>query len=235
MNEKLTYLSVNFFTIIFPFIFSFDKKIRFYRKWKCAFTAILISGLFFLVWDNIFTFKGVWYFNHQYTIGIRIFKLPIEEILFFVTVPYASLFVYEAVKYYFPDSVSEKISRLLLYVIIGFFIVLSLLYHERLYTFFVAIFLVLGLFASIILFNNKTLGYIFISYTLLTIPFLIVNGILTGSFLHRPIVLYNNYENLGIKIMTIPIEDAFYSLLMLILSVAIYEKIQPSQKNSASN
>lgn len=235
MNEKLTYLLVNLFTILFPFIFSFDKNIKFYRKWKYAFPAIIITGIFFIIWDNIFTSLGVWHFNENYIIGIRILKLPFEEILFFITVPYASLFVYEAVRFYFPTGLPVKLSRFILFGILGFVLVLACSNYGKLYTFFVSIFLVAGIVVILNFLKYISLGYIIISYSLLLFPFFIVNGILTGSFLQRSVVLYNNYENLGIRILTIPVEDAIYSLLMLILNVIIYEKIQLNQKSSESD
>jgi ligand-binding SRPBCC domain-containing protein len=56
-------------------------------------------------------------------------------------------------------------------------------------------------------------------------PFLIVNGILTGSFLADPVVWYNNQENLALRIFTIPIEDFVYGLLLFLMNVTIYEKL----------
>ena len=55
------------------------------------------------------------------------------------------------------------------------------------------------------------------------IPFLIVNGFLTGSFTDQPIVSYNDEQNLGIRLLNIPFEDIFYCFNILVLVVAVYE------------
>jgi lycopene cyclase domain-containing protein len=61
-------------------------------------------------------------------------------------------------------------------------------------------------------------------YLFLLIPFFIVNGILTGTGLEAPIVWYNNQENLGVRLLTIPIEDTFYGFELIVLNVFFYEK-----------
>ena len=53
-----------------------------------------------------------------------------------------------------------------------------------------------------------------------------MNGILTGSFLETPIVNYNNFENLGIRVFTVPIEDIGYCFSMLFGNLMIYETLQ---------
>ena len=61
-----------------------------------------------------------------------------------------------------------------------------------------------------------------VSFAIVLIPFLIVNGFLTAI----PVVLYNTEENLGIRIYTIPFEDIFYGMLLVMMDIAIYEKIR---------
>ncbi|MGB9591461.1 MAG: lycopene cyclase domain-containing protein, partial [Candidatus Kryptoniota bacterium] len=50
----------------------------------------------FVVWDILAVEAGVWSFNRSYIIGIRFAQLPLEEILFFISVPVASILVWEA-------------------------------------------------------------------------------------------------------------------------------------------
>jgi lycopene cyclase domain-containing protein len=63
------------------------------------------------------------------------------------------------------------------------------------------------------------------------IPFLLINGVLTAI----PIVWYNNDFNLGIRLYSIPIEDAYYSMLLLLLPVTVFELIQARRKHLAVN
>jgi hypothetical protein len=48
---------------------------------------------------------------------------------------------------------------------------------------------------------------------------LLVNGVLTAV----PIVWYNDQHNLSLRIGTIPVEDTLYSMLLLLLTITLYE------------
>lgn len=70
------------------------------------------------------------------------------------------------------------------------------------------------------------MGRFYFAFAIILIPFFIVNGVLTGSFLEEPVVWYNNEENLGIRLGTIPVEDAVYGMLMLLIPITIWEKLE---------
>jgi lycopene cyclase domain-containing protein len=100
-----------------------------------------------------------------------------------------------------------------------------LIHYDKLYT---AInYSVLVLLLTYTVFKTPTiLNTFFITFLIVLIPFSIVNGILTGSFIDEPVVIYNNAENLGIRLGTIPIEDVGYAFSMLLMSVVLIHKIE---------
>ena len=57
------------------------------------------------------------------------------------------------------------------------------------------------------------------------IPFILVNGALTGLFLNQYVVWYNQNEILGLHLFTIPIEDIFYSYQLILLNIIVYKNI----------
>lgn len=220
MSLKLTYLAINFFSVLFPFLLSFDKKVAYYKRWKELFKSIFIVGLFFIVWDIFFTKIGVWSFNPQYIIGIYFMGLPLEEILFFIFVPYASIFIYDCYKAYFKYRVNEKIGKKICIYSGVILLIFGFIHFDKHYTFYNSLFGSLLLLYHGLINKKYVLGAFFIPYLIHLIPFLIVNGFLTAI----PVVIYNNLENLGIRIYTIPVEDTIYALTMMLGVITFYEK-----------
>jgi lycopene cyclase domain-containing protein len=53
-----------------------------------------------------------------------------------------------------------------------------------------------------------------------------VNGVLTGFFTDEPVVWYSEDHITGIRIGTIPLEDLYYNLSMLLPIVLIHEALK---------
>jgi len=215
---KFAYLLINLLTILFPVILSFDKRVQFYKSWKYIFPGLFISGLVFLVWDHLFTVLDVWSFNPEYILGIYILQLPIEEILFFITVPFACIFIYECLNYYIQKDLLHRVSRAISMMLIVISAICLLMFYDRVYT--LISFSLLSVVLIYAEFKQKTnLGRFYLAYLVSLIPFYIVNGILTSV----PIVLYNDAENMSLRVGTIPFEDHFYSMSMLLMNILLFE------------
>lgn len=108
------YLLLNLGSFSIPFAYSFEKNMRFIRHWKAVFLSLIIVATIFLIWDAIFTANGVWGFNPDYHLNIFLFKMPIEEWMFFFCIPYASIFIHYSLAYFKPDLLlSEKITKVI--------------------------------------------------------------------------------------------------------------------------
>lgn len=233
MNAHFTYFLILAASLAGPLLLSFDKKVAYYKKWKYLFPAILFPALFFLVWDELKTRAAVWSFNEAYITGVKISSLPIEEVFFFFIVPYCCVFVYECIISYFPKVKNKRLGRSLLIFSAVCFFVAALLTYGKAYTFYTSLFNALFITALVIFkkwFKGFDASSFFVSYLVVVIPFLIVNGFLTGI----PVVLYNDAENLGVRIFSflpwpmnhIPFEDIFYGMLLTLMNIALFEKFR---------
>jgi lycopene cyclase domain-containing protein len=220
------YLFLNIASFFVPFLYSFESRMKYIKRWKAVFTAIAITAIVFIVWDIIFTKIGVWSFNPRYHSGIEFFDLPIEEWLFFICIPYASIFIHFAFHYFFPKvSLSDKTVRVVYLILMAVLLPTIVLHYDKWYTAVNYSFLILVLTYTILK-APTILNTFFITFLIILIPFSIVNGILTGSFIDEPVVSYNNAENLGIRLGTIPIEDIGYAFSMLLMSLVLIKKIE---------
>mgnify|MGYP001003048560 CR=1 FL=1 len=221
-----TYLIINILTILIPFLFSFERRVGFYKKWRFILPAIIITAVIFIVWDQIFTVNGIWGFNPEYLTGIYLFDLPIEELLFFFCIPYACLFIYAVIDYIKPKLNFELSAKRILIILSLIIIILGLVNVSKTYT--SVIFITTGIFTLFLIrFVQSDYYSRFLLFFIITlVPFLIVNTILTGglpSVSPEPIVWYDNTKNLMIRIGTIPIEDFVYNFLLLFLNVTLFD------------
>jgi len=218
------YLLVNFLVILFPFLLSFDRRVAFYKKWRALPFAYLAVGVPFVIWDMIMTKYDHWGFNEDYILGYRILSIPVEEALFFVTVPYACIFTYEAIVYYLPKRPLPFHPAP--YVTIGalaFFP--AVIFSDQAYTMTAFISLGIVLIVAPLIsprMFSSTSYVIFLAVTLGL--FVIVNYILTSI----PVVWYWHEAIWGGdgawdgRFITIPYEDFIYNIAMLTGYLSVY-------------
>lgn len=220
-----TYLLINFFTICIPLIFSFHPKINFYKTWYAFFPAVFLTGFCFIMWDIWFTQLGVWGFNPQYLTGIYIVNLPLEEILFFLCIPYACVFTFYCLSMYIKPGFARPLEKKITGLLIFLLIIAAVFSYERLYPFITFISLATILAIASYILDVSWLSEFYIVYAILLIPFFIVNGLLTGTGLEEPVVWYNDREITGLKILSIPVEDIFYGMVLILTNLLLYKPL----------
>ncbi len=212
------YLIINIIIIFIPLLLLFEKKINYYKKLPAVFLSIMVVGIIYIYWDIVATTRGDWSFNETYVIGSKFFGLPFEEILFFITVPFSCIFIYETFAYYIKDS-TIKINKTLRLIIISLLIAAAYIYSDQYYTItvllFTAFFFLISTYCCKSILSSK-IYWVFILFTF--IPFFIVNYILTSL----PVVIYSSSAIWGVRITTIPLEDFFYSFSMLSFHLLLY-------------
>ena len=228
------YLIILIISLAGPLALSFEKNLRLYRRWKYLLPAILITMFIFVAWDIIFTHMGYWFFNPIYNSGIYIYKLPLEEYLFFLVIPYVCAFSFYAVQFHFPKfKLNVQWTKVLTFLIVILSVITSLLNRDLTYTF--VNFLVLP--AILLLsyyFAREVVQYYIAIYPILLIPFFIINGILTGTGIEQAVFDYNPQAILGIRILSVPIEDMFYNFSLLLSPLALTHIFEMRSKKASN-
>jgi len=222
------YLTLLLASVSIPLLLSFDRKVGFYKHWKYIFPSILITAGFFILVDFYFTRWGIWGFNPRYHSGIILYGMPLEEWLFFILIPYASLFIHYVFVSYCPYlKLNNSLLKIFSGLIALFLLLIILLNSSKIYT-IVYFSLVIILLAVSLLTKPDLLARYFISFLIILVPFLFVNAILTGTFIDEEVVWYNDDQILGIRILTVPVEDIGYTfslMLMNLLLISGFERI----------
>ncbi len=219
--ENYTYLLINLACILVPLIASFYPRHSFYKELKFFLPANLIVAIVFLIWDYFFTKIGVWGFNPTYLTGLYLLNLPVEEIMFFIAIPYACVFTYFAMLFLVKDNPLQRINSVLTIALALIFIMVGVSFYDRLYTFITG--LLAGFYLLISFYQKRDLSLVYLSYLIILPFFFLSNGILTGSFIDEQVVWYDNAENLGVRMGTIPIEDSVYGFVLVLMNIDLYE------------
>jgi len=217
---KGTYLLIDLSVLAVPLAFSFHPRIRFDRLFRWFWPANLLVALLFIAWDALFTANGVWGFNERYLLGPSLLGLPLEEVLFFVCIPYACVFTFHCLSLVRGTALRPGVRRKVTVVLALLLSLAAAAWHDRAYT--VITFSLLALTLLVLEFAAKAswLGLFYPAYGLLIVPFMIVNGLLTGFGLEAPVVWYDPGEQIGFRLLTIPVEDVFYGMLLVCSNLA---------------
>ncbi|MFD0748972.1 lycopene cyclase domain-containing protein [Mucilaginibacter calamicampi] len=226
---KYTYLLIDLLSVLVPLLVSFHPRSGLYKYWYALLPAIVITSLCYVIWDSCFTHLGIWGFNKTYLTGIYIGNLPLEEIFFFICIPYSCVFTFDCLTRVIKPTILKGALVFINYGLVTGLIILAGIFHKQYYT--GSAFVLMAVLIILVHYKKVSwLGQFYVVYAILLIPFLIVNGLLTGTGLSAPVVWYNPEHIMGPRILTIPVEDVFYGMGLVLINTWLYQWLRNLSK-----
>lgn len=222
---RFAYLGFNLFILVPCLVISLLKKAGPTEKWRNLLVGYGVVSVIFIVWDILASAAGHWSFSSQYTLSSRILGLPFEEYLFFFTVPFGCMLVWDGVAH-IKQRAHERLT--LVYFAVWALLSCALLITnwDRGYTRLAA----LSVLVTSALLLNFGRGIVrerrFMLYQLASLAlFVVFNLYLTAL----PVIIYGEQAVTGWRFITIPIEDFFFNFALLNSFVLVYEKAERSR------
>jgi lycopene cyclase domain-containing protein len=214
------FLLIDFFIIAAPVVLSFFIKMQFYRKWKYALIGIALAAILFILWDILFTRLSVWNYNKNHTLGVYLYNLPFEEVLFYLVIAYTCLYIYECLRVFFPDKGRPLAGQIFGWIIVILSSLALWKFHDQIFTSVTALFLLATYLNHLWVTRGDYLWHLMITWFIASIPMALIYGLLTGF----KIIQFQSEYILGIKLGPIPFELFFHNLLYLTWMIWIYER-----------
>lgn len=96
---RFTYFAVLLFIFAGSAWLEIALRTRVFRRWKRLLLALAVPFGIFVLWDIWAIATGHWSIDPERTVGVEVFGIiPVEELVFFVVVPIASILSLEAVR-----------------------------------------------------------------------------------------------------------------------------------------
>jgi lycopene cyclase domain-containing protein len=212
------YLIFNLLVILPVLVLSFTTNVKPHKHIKGLLAGYLFVSLPFAIWDVWAVSRGHWGFNPEYVLGPKLFGVPFEEFLFFITIPFALIYTWGVVKKFIGDIGVPAIMPLIAMGSISAFSIWSLIFYwDNGYTrtaSIVALFTILLLLGTRLAYSLR-----FWTFQLILLGlFLIFNSVLTML----PIVTYDVNAIIGFKFGDIPIEDFLFNFAFANLFLLAY-------------
>jgi lycopene cyclase domain-containing protein len=214
------YYFFNLLVIVPPLLISIFSDVKTYKQWRAWGISLLLVSIPFIIWDIWAAANSHWFFSSIYTVSQRIFGLPVEEILFFITVPLAMCFVWDVLKKHIPSKDISEIAGVVMISLLAL-VSLVLLFTQfgRAYSRSAALASLIAI--ALIIATRWWRRNLFWWFQLFLIGiFFIANTFLTAL----PVITYGDSSYIGFRVGTIPIEDFFFNFALINLFVIIYER-----------
>jgi len=219
-TQKYYFLLLNILIFLAPFLANLYFKVPGLKRTLLNFVKTYsVMGIILTLFVSLIVSRGDWSFNIKYLTGINIGNLPLEVVLFFFAVPFASIALYELVNTKFKEK-RILLDTTIFYLFAFTYFALSIVFSS--YTYTSNIFLLLGVLSVAVSYfrkNNIFLSKNFYVFSLISvIAFIVVAVILAGT----PFVAFSPTSYTGFKIGPIPFEEFFTSFLVLSSFLTVY-------------
>ena len=219
--RNATYLIINLLIFLPVLILSFRTDVKPHRHPIALLAAYILVSVPFILWDIWATGAGHWAFNSDYLMGPELMGVPLEEWLFFITVPFAMIYTWGVVKKFISDKPAPLAWPFLGFgIIAGISIWMLLNYWSNGYTRTAAIATLITVCIGLFIRLSYTVRFWTFQLLLLSM-FLIFNSVLTSL----PIITYGAYAIIGFKIGTIPVEDFFFGFAFVNLFLYVFHTV----------
>ena len=97
MDDRYQYLLLMVACLVVTLPLEFVLRARVYRRPLRLVLALLPVVALFVAWDVLGIVRDHWGYSPQFTTGILLGIMPLEELVFFLVIPLCGLLTYEAV------------------------------------------------------------------------------------------------------------------------------------------
>lgn len=178
-----------------------------------------IVGVLITFLSSLIIYRADWQFNTKFLTGMKIGNVPIEVVVFFFAIPFASIALYEFInKKYKEKRIILDNSFFYLFSFTYFFLAVvfsTYSYTSNIFILLAVFMLSLSYFRKNNVFLTKNF-YIFSVFSIL--GFILVAAILTST----PFVTYSNTAITGFRIGMIPFEEFFAAFLIVSVYLTVY-------------
>lgn len=96
--SNFEYLVLLLIAVVPTILLTFHPKSELKQDLRAAVLTIFLVAIPWIIWDVFATARGHWAFNSDYYLGLKIFNLPFEEVLFFLAIPYSCLYLWAVIR-----------------------------------------------------------------------------------------------------------------------------------------
>ena len=97
--ERFSYVGVLLFVVFGSIWLEVFLRTRVLRRWRRLLLSMVLPLIVFIAWDAYAIASGHWTFDFDRILGFQVVAgVPIDEVLFFIVIPFASILTLEAVR-----------------------------------------------------------------------------------------------------------------------------------------